>query len=229
MRIRRNRTRRGFTLIEMLFTMLVMGIVMSLAAYEFTRVVQEHTLFESHLTAEQQARLGMAKITAAVRLASVDITDNPNPDLPPSPPVVQPEATSTPLIEFTEVSTLGPDMTTGIDGQPNPCYVDVTIQYQTPAPVTTPGQIPLGSVTETSTPVSEPCPTMPPTFVIPNVASFAVTPVNPPGVTQTGFSTSFDVTLEIESQVQSQNPNTPSVDTFTVTSRLTPLIYGVNE
>jgi prepilin-type N-terminal cleavage/methylation domain-containing protein len=117
----RNSHRRAFTLVEMLVAMAVMGIVMSFAALEFKAVVFTYLDADSHLSAEQQARVAIAKVNDLSRQASV--VNNAN----PTPAVVEPASTAGPTLQFTKVDSLDPKTMPFLDGAPDPCYDVVTI------------------------------------------------------------------------------------------------------
>jgi prepilin-type N-terminal cleavage/methylation domain-containing protein len=223
------RTQRGTTLIELMFAMLLLSVVMSLAAFEFRDVIQQHYFVESHLTAEQQARIAMGDIMTSARQASVDITDNAFPK-PPPPPVEHPDGTPGPVLEFTQVATLQNLPT--FNGQPQPCYVDVTISYQTPAP----GKV-YGSIVQHTAYAFAPCPqpyTLPADTTFTNHvavlgpngdAGFQVSLIKGQG-SSGNFGNAYDITLVVQSLLPTKSQG-PSAQ-FTLTSRLTPLIFGIN-
>ena len=119
---RRSRT-RAFTLVEMCVAMAVMGIVMSLAALEFKAVVFSYLNVDSHLSAEQQARIAIAKVDDLSRQASVvnDVQSLAS----PVPAVIQPASTAGPVLQFTRADSL--QNIPLFEGAPNPCYDLVTI------------------------------------------------------------------------------------------------------
>jgi prepilin-type N-terminal cleavage/methylation domain-containing protein len=231
----RRKRQRGLTLVELLVAMIVLGFVMSLAAFEFQRVVALNSFTESHLSAEQQARIGISEIDEAMRQASVDIADNPYPKSPP-PIVVQPASTPGSILEFTRVSTLDIASVPTFNGTPQLCYWDVTIAFQTPAPVAVGTPNPYGSVLETTQPVSPACPVgspPQPQVIAQNVPvvgqngepGFVVSPVTALGASS--YGTAYDVNLEITYQLPTDERQTPT--TFTASTRLAPLEYGVND
>ena len=122
MRSRKKAHRRAFTLFEMVIAMFIMAIVMSFAALEFKAVVFTYLDADSHLSAEQQARVAVAKVNDLSRQASV--VDGANPTLP----VIQPAGnTPSPVLEFTQAQTLDPNSIPTPNGVPAPCYNDSTI------------------------------------------------------------------------------------------------------
>jgi hypothetical protein len=104
--------------------MAAMGFVMTVAAMAFKTVVYEHMFAESHLTAEQQARLAMAKISGISRQASV-VDSSPQPNASQTPAIIEPFSTPGPRLVFTQVACLGTDATNClpvVNGVPQPCY-----------------------------------------------------------------------------------------------------------
>jgi len=122
---RPNSRRRAFTLVEMLVAMAVMGIVMSFAALEFKDVVFTYINVDSHLSAEQQARVALAKVSDLSRQASV--VNNLNPEMSPTPAVTEPVSTRGPVLRFTKAQDLSAVSIPTPSGVPNPCYDTVTI------------------------------------------------------------------------------------------------------
>ena len=121
----RNSRRRAFTLVEMLVAMAVMGIVMSFAALEFKAVVFTYLNADSHLSAEQQARVAIAKVNDIAHEASV--VDDPNPEMSPLPPIIEPQSTAGPNFKFTIAQSLDPSSIPTPNGVPKACYDVVTI------------------------------------------------------------------------------------------------------
>jgi prepilin-type N-terminal cleavage/methylation domain-containing protein len=225
----RTRTQRGTTIIELMVAMLLLSVVMSLAAFEFRDVIQQHYFVESHLTAEQQARIAMSDIMTSARQASVDITDYPFPEQPP-PPVEQPANTPGPVLEFTQVSQLQNLQQGQFNGQPQPCYVDVTISFETPAP----GKV-YGSIVQHTAYKSAPCAN----YTLPQDTTFArnvaVLPNGNPGFQVSlikgqgsglNYGNAYDITLIVQSLLPTKSQDPPAQ--FALTSRLTPLIFGIN-
>jgi len=120
MKAQRNSRRRAFTLVEMLVAMAVMGIVMSFAALEFRAVVFTYLDADSHLSAEQQARVAIAKVNDLSYQASV--VNNLDSLVSPPPAIIQPLSTPGPTLEFTKAQCLDPSCLATPSGVPNPCY-----------------------------------------------------------------------------------------------------------
>jgi prepilin-type N-terminal cleavage/methylation domain-containing protein len=123
MGVNRRSRRRAFTLVEMLVAMAVMGIVMSFAALEFRAVVFSYLNIDSHLSAEQQARVAIAKVNDLSRQASV--VNDVQLSQSPQPAVLQPVSTPGPVLQFTRADSL--QNIPLFDGAPDPCYDIVTI------------------------------------------------------------------------------------------------------
>jgi prepilin-type N-terminal cleavage/methylation domain-containing protein len=121
----RNSRGRAFTLVEMLVAMAVMGIVMSFAALEFRAVVFTYLNADSHLSAEQQARVVVAKVNDLSYQASV--VNNLDPLVSPPPAIMQPVNTPGPTLQFTMAQCLDPSCLATPSGVPNPCYDVVSI------------------------------------------------------------------------------------------------------
>jgi prepilin-type N-terminal cleavage/methylation domain-containing protein len=212
-----NRTQRGNTLIEMIFAMVILAILMSLAALEVRNIVQERTFVESHLDAEEQARLGMARVGDAVRQASVDMADfGPN----PPPPIVAPAATATAEIVYYQVASLSPkSLKVSSSGKPEPCYNKITIAYQTPEPATPP--IPEGTITEEIQPVAIQCDMVypkAPTVLARNVEDFTVIP-------PVGHNTGYLINLTIKAQLATDVRQVPTE--YTLSDTFVPLAQGI--
>lgn len=109
----------------MLVAMAVMGVVMSFAALEFRAVVFNYLGIDSHLSAEQQARVAIAKVDDISRQASV--VDSVDPAALPSPAIVQPASTAGPTLQFTKTQCLDLSCIPTQNGVPKPCYDTVTI------------------------------------------------------------------------------------------------------
>jgi prepilin-type N-terminal cleavage/methylation domain-containing protein len=216
-----NRTQRGNTLIEMIFAMVILAILMSLAALEVRNIVQERSFVESHLDAEEQARIGMARVSDAVRQTSVDIADF---GAHPPPPIIAPApaATSTAEIVFYQVAGLSPKtLKVSSSGKPEPCYNKVTIAYQTPEPTTPPN--PEGTITEEIQPVAIQCdmvyPTTP-TVLARNVEDFSVFP-------PFGKSTGYLINLTIKAQLATDARQVPTE--YTLSDTFVPLAQGLTQ
>jgi prepilin-type N-terminal cleavage/methylation domain-containing protein len=207
---------RGNTLAELLIAMVVLAIVMSLAAWEVQSIVGQHNFAQSHLDAEEQARIAMSRMTEAIKQSSVDISDFN----PPAGPVISPTATPTSAIQYYQVAGLTPDaLPTSASGAPVPCYNVVTLQYQPPAPFTTEG-----SVEEYVAPAASPCPrfTYPPAAVVAeNVNSFNVVPVQGAGVP------TYQLNLTITAQLQTALGTEPGQ--YSLSETIVPLVSGKSQ
>jgi prepilin-type N-terminal cleavage/methylation domain-containing protein len=213
----RSRSARAFTIFEMIIAMFIMAIVMSVAALEFQSVIYQHMFLESHLTAEQQARVAIAKVSGAARQTSVDISDFPT----PPPPVIQPASTPGPILEFYQVASLQPGEMPTPGGIPKPCYNTVTIALNKQIGET------VGTIEETIAPVSGPCvpaPPVAPLVLARNVADFQVSYAS--GVANSGAGYRIDVLI------YDQEDNT--IDqrmgaSYHLSSVFTPLVFGKAE
>ena len=206
---------RGFTLVEMIVTTVILAAIMSIAAMEFQSVIYQRMFLESHLTAEQQARVAMAKVSGAARQMSVDITDYQN----PPPPVVQPTATPGPVLEFTQVSSLQPGELPTPGGVPQPCYDNITIQVVKTSQT-------VGNLEETVSPVSGPCvpaPPQAPIVLARNIAAFEVTPVA--GGPSNGYGEGFQIDLTVYDQEDNTIDQRMGAS-YHLATVITPLIFG---
>ena len=224
MKARRNACRRAFTLVEMLVAMAVMGIVMSFAALEFKAVVFTFLDADTHLSAEQQARVAIAKVNDLSRQASVvDGAD-------PTPPVVQPANTAGPTLQFTKVDSLDPNTMPFSNGVPTPCYDVVTVEL---APVSISGNPiaqPHNLVAQT-----EPYPFNPPgckitdaglRLIARNVEDFSVQPVEcTTDINCTGFLQGYRIdisTFDYDDHAVDQHAGA----LYHLSSVITPLAFG---
>jgi len=129
---------RGFTIVEMLISMSIMGLVLSLAIVEFVMVFNHNSLMTADLTADQNGRIVMSRVTNELREGMPDVTDYTTPATPP--PIVSaptPAASAVPVqtVAFWRVH----DGTGGLDdpvaiptdafGNPTPCYDQVSLVY----------------------------------------------------------------------------------------------------
>ncbi len=130
------RAPRGFTVVEMLISMTIMGLVLALAVVEFAMVFNHNNLTTANITAESNARISMAKVTNELRQAMPDITDfsgnYPIVTRPPVPaPSTAPVASQT--VSFYRVHNGPGGLTTPVPvdsaGDPIPCYDLVTLTY----------------------------------------------------------------------------------------------------
>jgi prepilin-type N-terminal cleavage/methylation domain-containing protein len=68
--------RRGFSLIELMFAMGILGLVLSLTLAEFITAFGHFSFAQTHMDAEMAGRVAMAKVNDVLQLASSD--QNPN-------------------------------------------------------------------------------------------------------------------------------------------------------
>ena len=213
----RRRT-RAFTLVEMIITTSIVAIVMAIAAWMFQSVIYQHMFLESHLTAEEQARIALAKVTGAARQMSVDITDVSG-DNTPAPPVIQPTATPGTVLEYTQVNSLQPGELPTPGGVPRPCYNFVEIQLDKPN-----GQL-TGTLDEVISPVSSPCSQNPPPLPIVlahNVEDFQVKQVPSNGATVNAYQ--IDIT--IWDQEDNANIDQRMGAAYHLSTVITPVVFG---
>jgi prepilin-type N-terminal cleavage/methylation domain-containing protein len=144
MRTRARRHSGGFTLVEMLTVVAVIGLILTMLSLEFISVVSTTLHTRANTDAESQARTIMAKVDAHLRAAYFDY-----PDFPPgaSPvPVISPvpAASATPLgyVTFYRVRanqlattppTCGPNQPY-VQGAPCPLFDQVTIELNPRVP-----------------------------------------------------------------------------------------------
>ena len=122
---------RGFTVPELLISMGIMGVVLALAIVEFAMVFNHNNLMTANMSADQNARIAMAKVTNELRQAMPNITDyssNYPMVISPTPP-----ATWAQTVQFWRVHN-GPGglvtpVPTDVSGNPTPCYDTVTLAW----------------------------------------------------------------------------------------------------
>jgi prepilin-type N-terminal cleavage/methylation domain-containing protein len=129
--MRASRGTRGFTVVELLISMTIMGVVLALAIVEFVMVFNHNNLTGSNITADSNARVSMAKVTNELRQATPEITDfNTNWPVIVSPTLGSGASAS---VEYYRADPgpvgLNGVMPTGQFGNPLPCYDDVKISY----------------------------------------------------------------------------------------------------
>ena len=130
---------RGFTVPELLISMTIMGIVLALAVLEFAMVFNHNTLMNANLSADQNARIAMAKVTNELRQAMPDFTDYStgqmvvSPTAPPTATAASPVTT----VQFYRVHNGPGGLTTPVPtdsaGNPIPCYDLVTLTWDSTA------------------------------------------------------------------------------------------------
>jgi prepilin-type N-terminal cleavage/methylation domain-containing protein len=129
--------RRAFTTIELLISMVIMGIILALAVVEFAMVFNHNNLTNANLTAEQNARIAMAMVNNEFRQAMPNETDYTTPPYPmvisptPPPPSTAPAPVS--QVTYWKVHNgpggLASPIPTNANGEPVPCYDQVTLSY----------------------------------------------------------------------------------------------------
>ncbi len=168
-----HKTTRGFTVPELLISMTIMGVVMALAIVEFAMVYNHNSLMGANMTADQNARIAMAKVTNEMRQAMPNVTDY---TCCPYPMIIKPTPASSPVavqtVEFWRVHN-GPGglvtpIPTDLTGNPTPCYDDVTLTYD-PAAKTITRTVTLKVNTNCTTPSTTT------DIIARNVTSFGVT------------------------------------------------------
>ncbi len=128
---------RGFTTVELLISMAIMGIVLALAVMEFAMVFNHNNLTNANLTAEQNARIAMAKVSNEFRQAMPNETDYTTPPYPmvvtPTGPPVNVTAAPVTTVQYWKVHNgpggLASPVPTNNFGEPVPCYDLVTLSW----------------------------------------------------------------------------------------------------
>lgn len=213
------KTRRAFTLVEMLVAMAVMTIVMSFAALEFKDVVSTYLSVGSHLSSEQQARLAMQKVSDALRQATVVDSPDPNSTAKPGQAVREPQSTPGPRLVFTAAAQVDANMPLDANGRPTPCYNVVQIYWE-PSSDSPPGN--LFEQIDPNAPQNGPCGNYGPMprLIARNVQSFVVQP----GAGQ-GFLQGYRVDVSIFDYDDNKlNSNAGAL--YHLSSVITPLVFG---
>jgi prepilin-type N-terminal cleavage/methylation domain-containing protein len=122
---------RGFTIIEMLTVVAILGLILSLVSLEFINVVSDTLHTRADTDAEAQARLAMSKISTQMRTGYWDYIDFPNPSPTPYPVVSPlPNTTTLPYVAF--YRAVPGDLSAGMpvlgNGAPNTTFELVTFQ-----------------------------------------------------------------------------------------------------
>jgi prepilin-type N-terminal cleavage/methylation domain-containing protein len=131
----RANNRRGFTIVELLISMTILGLVLGLAIIEFAMVFNHNNLMNANLTADQNARIAMAKVTNELRQAMPDITDSSTGTIVVTPTAPPPSTAPAPVttVSFYRVHNgaggLVTPVPTSAAGDPTPCYDLVTLTY----------------------------------------------------------------------------------------------------
>lgn len=215
---------RGFTLVEMLVAMAVMGIVMSFAALEFKDVVFTYISIGSHLSSEQQARLAMAKVSDALRQASVVDNPDPNSTAKPGQAVTEPSTTPGPRLVFTAAAEVDTNMPLDENGRPTPCYNVVQIYWEPSS------ESPPGNLFEQidPNPPGGPCPKFNyggmPRLLARNVQAFVVQHGSGDGSPQ-GYLQGYRVDISIF-DYDDNKVNSNAGALYHLSSVIAPLVYG---
>lgn len=139
--IRKRSSQRGFTLVEMVTSVAIVGLILLLIGYEFDASLSNLIHTRSNRDMESNARIVMTKVTNRLRTASPWVF-NPAPPPPPAGvhqvimipvPVTTPGATSN-VLQFYRVrpgSLANPAAIPTPGNVPNPPYDLVTIQRST--------------------------------------------------------------------------------------------------
>jgi|GEM_PF-2200539 len=186
--VRRPKRSSGFTLVELLVAIAVLGLILTFIGLEFVSVVDNTLHTRASVDAEAQARIVMAKVSGQMRGAYFDETDYPTAapaqQLAVVSPIPVPSASPTGLVVFYRVSkgglaTIPVTCATGANqGAPCPPFELVTIQMST----TNPGEL---DEIVTAQPAGSPSS---PTPIGQNVTNFGVTGIS---------KNEFDVTLTV--------------------------------
>ena len=232
MKAQRKSRKRAFTVFEMVIAMAIMAIVMSFAALEFRAVVFTYLDADSHLSAEQQARVAIAKVNDLSRQASVvnDVTSL----MSPQPAILEPTGTPGPTLQFTKVDSLDPNNMPFSNGVPDPCYDVVTITLSQVSTSGDPIAQPHNLVAETA-----PYPFNPPTcgkpaddgvrLIARNVQDFTVQHVEPcQNSSCSGFLQGYRIdisTFDYDDHAADQHAGA----LYHLSSVITPLTFGASE
>ena len=126
---------RGFTLIEMMTSVFILGLIILLIGYEFDHTIAHLLHTQSNVDAESTARTTMAKVVNGLRAATPDANLIP-PD--PSTVILTPTGNSPSAVLSYRRAAAGsladPSNVRTVNGAPAPHFYDVTIQCMTPYP-----------------------------------------------------------------------------------------------
>ncbi len=120
---------------ELLISMSILGLVLALAIVEFAMVFNHNNLMQANLSADQNARIAMAKVTNELRQAMPDMTDSTSgiivtvPGTPPPSTAPVPSTTVSFYRVHNGVGGLVTPVPTDVNGNPVPCYDLVTLAY----------------------------------------------------------------------------------------------------
>lgn len=223
----RVRYQRGMSLVEMMVAMVILTLLAFAVGFMFDQTVKHWALSSSTLSSEQQARIAVAKVTDAMRQASLISVATPDANGQTPIPIAIPSVASSPSnqVVFYQVDSLNPsDLPTDVNGEPVPCYNKVTIAWVPPSPAPSPPQY--GSqITEDVTPYAGSCHGVSQSsasIIANNVTNFSVT--ENPGSGSNGQTADYQVDVQVTSQVRVDQ--TPSV--YQLTETVHPVMAGGN-
>jgi prepilin-type N-terminal cleavage/methylation domain-containing protein len=121
---------RGQTLVEVLISLAVISIILSMTTALYIQMFQHYSKTTSDVDAQSQARFAMGRVTQALRQAMTD------PQLPPGPPISYPTPTSGPYPAYANSVTFTDAVSIPADADyQNSVYQNVTIATSaTPPP-----------------------------------------------------------------------------------------------
>src|SRR5579872_7137081 len=129
MMMKEQKRTRAFTTVELLISMVIMGLVLALSVVEFAMVFNHNTLANANLTAEQNARIAMAKVSNEFRQAMPNETtynNNYPMVISPTPPATQGTGSPVSTVQYWRVHNgpggLASPIPTDNFGAPKPCY-----------------------------------------------------------------------------------------------------------
>lgn len=151
---RRRGASRGFTLLEVMTSVFILGLILLLIGYEFDHTVSHMLHTQSNVDAESNARVIMAKIETGLRAATPNLQAPNNTQIMLNPLTVG-SSTSLSYKRVHQGALSDPNKVNLVNGAPAPAFDDVTIQCKTACSPTTPDQLVETSVDDLlHTPVS---------------------------------------------------------------------------
>jgi len=188
------------TIVELLISFGVLGLVLSLSTVLFQQAFTHSTLTEENMTNEQMARTTMAKVNASLSQASVDANSNDAVGGTPIPAVLVPvpKTASVPAIVFFRVKTLEPGaIATGKTNAPNPDYDVHIISYNAAAQT-----LSEYTITDYQNVYKAGGPSPAPVVLASNVTNFGVMQVN-------GNTNEYHITVSINNVLNPTQPEQP--------------------